>query len=63
MSAGIDKALSFVDLRRVPWRVTRAGGDSFGPHMAEYVLGSMIAHERHLYQWNAAQRGGSMEAQ
>ena len=36
--------------------MTRAGGDSFGPHMAEFVLGHMLAHERHFYAWNIAQR-------
>ena len=29
--AGVDKSMNFVDIKTVPYRVTRAGGDSFGP--------------------------------
>ena len=34
--AGIDKALSFVDVAQAPYRITRAGGESFGPQSAQH---------------------------
>jgi len=54
--AGIDKAMGFVDINTVNYKVTRAGGESFGPMMAEFIIGRMLAHERHFHQWDQFQQ-------
>lgn len=59
--AGVDNALAYTkeigqSVNNLPYRVTRAGGDCFGPHMSDYTLGMMLAHERHFAYWLNEQR-------
>ena len=49
--AGVDKAMQFTDVTMTPYIVCRAGGDSFGPHMAEFVIGQILLNERHFDHW------------
>lgn len=54
--AGIDKFLPAIDKnRQLPFIITRFTGDYFGRVMAEYVIYSVVSHERKMEEVRANQ--------